>query len=463
MDDVTRGLAAGQAIGAQDFSPLRRRLRGELVLPADAGYAQARSVWNGMVDRYPAAVAYCATQDDVIEAVNFARSACLPIAVRSGGHNIAGASVCDDGLVIDLSRMKRIDVDPARGVARAMAGLNLGEFDEATQAFGLATTMGVNRDTGIAGLTLGGGFGKLGRKYGLTCDNLLAAEVVTADGRMVRASASENADLFWGLRGGGGNFGIVTAFEYQLHRLGTTVLVASATFAERHARDALKFYHEFSRNAPDEVSADAALASLPSGARVFSISACYCGPAEQGERVLRPLTTWGTPLETRLARVPYLQVQAAGDSVFPRGQRYYWKAQFLREIADGAIDALLAAFATVPSVGSLVVLQQVGGAIGRVAPQATAFVNRDAAYDCFPVAIWQDPADDEANVRWSRDFWFAMRPFSTGGVYVNNLGDEGADRVRAAYGANYDRLAALKRTYDPANLFSRNANIPPPP
>ena len=462
MDDLTRDILTGQRIGMPDFSPLRRRLRGELVLPADAGYARARSVWNGMVDRYPAALAFCTSSDDVVAAVDFARDAPVPIAVRSGGHNIAGASVCDDGLVIDLSRMKHIVVDPQRGIASAMAGLTLGEFDTATQAFGLATTMGVNGDTGIAGLTLGGGFGKLGRKYGLTCDNLLAADVVTADGRMLRASESENADLFWGLRGGGGNFGIVTAFEYRLHRLGTTVLVASATFAERDARDAMKFYYEFSRNAPDEVTADAALASLPSGARVFSVSACHCGPAEQAESTLRHLVTHGTPLDARIARVPYLQVQAAGDSVFPRGQRYYWKAQFLREISDAAIDALLAAFTSVPSAKSLVVLQHLGGAIGKIAPQDTAFVNRDANYDCFPVAIWNDADDDAANIGWSRELWAAMRPFSTGGVYVNNLGDEGADRVRAAYGANYDRLAALKRTYDPANLFRRNANIPPP-
>ena len=463
MDEMAQPAVVAERTEAPDFTSLRQGLRGELLVPSDPGYAAARMVWNGMVNRHPAAIAYCAGTDDVIEAVNFARFASLPIAVRSGGHNVGGASVCDDGLVIDLSRMKGIRVDDGRRVARACAGLSLGEFDAATQQFGLATTMGVNADTGIAGLTLGGGFGKLGRKFGLTCDNLLAADVVTADGRLLHASQSENEDLFWGLRGGGGNFGIVIAFEYRLHPIGTKMLAASAVFAEQHAREAMRFYYEFSSNAPDEVSVDAALAMQPSGERVFSISACYCGPAEAGERVLRPIISHGNPIEARMTTVPYLHLQSVADSVFPRGQRYYWKAQFLRDIPDAAIDALLGAFAAAPSVKSLAVLQQVGGAIGRVPLSATAFGHRDAAYDCFPVAIWQDAADDEANMSWARDLWAAMRPFSTGGVYVNNLGDEGEDRVRAAYGANFHRLTTLKRAYDPTNLFRLNANIKPLP
>jgi FAD/FMN-containing dehydrogenase len=357
--------------------------------------------------------------------------------------------------------MKGIAVDPERRIARAEAGLNLGELDTATQAHGLATTMGVNTDTGIAGLTLGGGFGRLGRKYGLTCDNLLAAEIVTADGTLLRTSAGEHPDLFWALRGGGGNFGVVTAFEYRLHPVGPALLVGSVLHAYDRAREAMRFYDTFSRSAPDELSVDAALVTLPTGERAFSISACFVGSPEAGEPVVAPLMAFGSPIESRLRTLPYLQIQSAGDGLFPRGRRYYWKAQFLREIEDGAIDALLDSYAQAPSPSSLLVFQQVGGAIARVPAADSPYANRDAAVDCFPIAIWDDPADDEANMRWARDLWAAVRPFSTGGVYANNLGDEGGDRVREAYGANYARLAAVKRRYDPTNFFRLNQNIRP--
>jgi FAD/FMN-containing dehydrogenase len=443
-----------------DTAHLRRALRGELVASGDPGYDQARKVWNGMVDRRPAAVIYCAGADDVVAAVTFARARNLLVAVRAGGHNIAGSSVCDSGVVIDVSRMKSIEVDAERRVARAQAGLSLGEFDAATQAFGLATTMGVNSDTGIAGLTLGGGFGKLGRKHGLSCDNLLAADIVTADGRLLKASASENADLFWAIRGGGGNFGIVTAFEYQLFPVGPLLLTASVQHSYDDAREAMRFYHAFASAAPDELSLDAALVTAPTGERLFSISACYAGSLEEGERAIRPLREYGSPVAECFGPLSYLQIQSAGDSIFPRGRRYYWKAQFLRELADAAIDTLLAAYATAPSE-SLLVLQHVGGAIARVPTAETPYANRDALYDCFPVAIWDDPADDEAHIRWARDLWDAMRPFSTGGVYANNLGEEGTERVQAAFGANYARLAAVKNKYDPTNFFRLNQNIRP--
>ncbi len=439
----------------------RPRIKGRVLLEGEAGYDEARRVWNGAIDRKPALIAYCTDTRDVVEAVTFARSRTFPVAVRSGGHNVAGLSVCDGGMVIDLSRMKRIDVDPARRTARAEAGLDLGEFDRATQAHGLATTMGVNSDTGIAGLTLGGGFGKLGRKYGLTCDNLIAAEVVTAEGRVLRASATENADLFWGLRGGGGNFGIVTAFEYRLHAIGTALRVASALHPYERAREAMRFYDAFARGAPDAVNVDAALVTLPSGDRFFSISGTYVGAPEEGERALAPIVDYGTPVETRRATVPYLEIQSGGDALFPRGRRYYWKAQFLREIGAGAIDALLDAYARAPSTSSLLVFQQVGGAIARVPVADTPYANRNAVFDCFPIAIWDAPAEDDVNMRWARDLWTAARPYSTGGVYANNLGDEGEGRVRDAYGENYARLVALKGKYDPTNFFRLNQNIRP--
>jgi FAD/FMN-containing dehydrogenase len=320
--------------------------------------------------------------------------------------------------------------------------------------------MGVNADTGIAGLTLGDGFGKLGRKHGLSCDNLVAVEIVTADGRLPKANAAENADLFWGVRGGGGNFGIVTAFEYKLHPVGPLLLAGSVLHRYEEAREAMRFYRAFSSKAPDELSLDAALVTAPSGERFFSISACYIGPLGEGEKIVRPLREHGTPVEDRIGPVSYLQIQSAGDSLFPRGRRYYWKAQFMREITDQAIDTLLAAYTTAPSE-SLLVLQQVGGAISRVPVDETPYANRDALYDCFPISIWDNPADDEAHIWWARDLWDAMRPFSTGGVYANNLGEEGADRVRAAYGENYPGLAALKTKYDPTNFFRFNQNIRP--
>lgn len=440
---------------------LRQGLQGEVVLPTDAGYDEARKVWNGAIDKRPAAIVFCANADDVVQAVTHARSQGRLVAIRSGGHNVAGLSVCDGGMVIDLSRMKKIVVDPERRIARAEAGLTLGEFDAATQAHGLATTMGVNGDTGIAGLTLGGGFGKLGRKHGLSCDNLIAAEIVTADGRLLRASAGEHPDLFWALRGGGGNFGIVTVFEYRLHPLGPALLVGSVLHAFDHAREAMRFYDKFSRDAPDEMSVDAALVTLPSGERRFSISACYAGPPEAGGPVIAPLMEFGSAVEGRLQAIPYLQIQSAGDSLFPRGRRYYWKAQFLREISDGAIEALLDAYAKAPNHSSLLVFQQVGGAIARLPASHSPYANRNAALDCFPIAIWDDPADDEANIGWARELWSALRPFSTGGVYANNLGDEGEERVRDAYGANYARLAAIKKQYDPTNFFRLNQNVRP--
>ena len=437
---------------------LRAGLNGSVVLPGDPSYDDDRKVWNGMVDKKPAVIIFCQTSSDVILAVEFAKSENAAVSVRAGGHNIAGCSVCDGGVVIDLSRMKRIDIDPERRIARVEAGLTLGEFDRATQEHGLATTMGVNSDTGIAGLTLGGGLGKLARKHGLTCDNLLAAEVVTADGRLRRASPDDDADLYWALRGGGGNFGVVTSFEYRLHPLGPRVLSGPLAYDFSEAREAMRFYAQFSRSAPDALSLDAGLATAPTGERSFRVSACYVGPLDAGEKVLEPLRRFGPPQTDEIAPVPYLQIQSGNDSTFPRGKRYYWKAQFLRELTDAAIDTLIAQYAEAPA-SSLLVLQHVGGAVARTPTSDTAYFNRDALYDCFPISIWDDAKDDGRHIAWARATWNAMARFSTGGVYVNNLGDEGEDRVRAAYGGNFARLLDLKTKYDPTNLFRANQNI----
>jgi FAD/FMN-containing dehydrogenase len=446
---------------SRDAEAFRRRFSGELVEPKDRGYDAARAVWNGMIDRRPALIAYCANRNDVVEAVTLAGSTGVLTAVRSGGHNIAGSSLCDGGLVIDLSRMNRVTVDPARRLARAEGGALLADLDAATQSHGLATTTGVNSDTGLIGLTLGGGIGRLGRLHGLSCDNMVSAEMVTAAGEVLTASADKNADLFWGLRGGGGNFGIVTAMTYQLQPLGPTVLAGGLVYESSRVREAMRLYAEASAAAPDALCLDGALITLPDGSHGFSIAACYGGPMTEGERVLEPLRRALPVLADRIGPASYVELQKAGDASFPRGHRFYWKAQFLRALTPAAINALIDGFRSVPSTRSFFVFQQVGGAIARVPPDATAYANREAAYDSFPVSIWNDPTADEANIAWARAMYAALKPFAMEGVYVNNLGDEGADRVKAAYGVNYDRLVALKRKYDPDNLFRLNQNIRP--
>jgi FAD/FMN-containing dehydrogenase len=460
MSAAAEGSSAGR--GLNGIEGLGAELGGGLLRPGDAAYEGARRLWNGMVDKRPTAIARCAVAEDVRRAVLFARGAGLEVAVRGGGHSIAGASSCDGGLMIDLSPMKGIRVDPEHRTARAEPGVLLGEFDAATQAHGLATTMGVNSDTGIAGLTLGGGLGRLGRSVGLACDNLLAAEVVLADGHLVRASEEENADLFWGLRGGGGNFGIVTAFEYRLHPLGPTLLGGMLLWDWSVARDAMRHYAAFCAAAPDEVDALGVLLTAPDGAPMFAVSAFCAGSLARGGVALWPLRESGPrPAQDLVEPVAYTALQASADGLFPRGRRYYLKSHFLPRLEGAAIDALLDLFARVPSPMSVVGLQQAGGAIARVPADATAYANRDAAFDCFPIAIWEDAAQDAANIAWSRAVWEAMRPFATGGVYVNNLGEEGEERIRAAYGPNYARLAALKARYDPTNLFRLNQNIRP--
>jgi FAD/FMN-containing dehydrogenase len=438
-------------------------LRGLLLCPGDVGYDDTRKVWNGMIARRPALIARCAGVADVIAAVNFARTHHVLVSVRGGGHNAPGIAVCQGGLMIDLAGMRSVRVDPVRRTARAEGGTTWGDFDRETQAFGLATTGGIVSDTGIAGLTLGGGLGWLAGKYGLTCDNLLSADLVPADGQVLTVSATEHADLFWGLRGGGGNFGVVTSFEYQLHPVGP-VLAGMVLYPFTKAKEALTFYRDFATAIPDEVNTVGVLLTSPDGVPVVAIAVCYNGSLDAGEKVLRPLREFGPPLADVISPMAYCQVQTLFDAAMVRGRRYYFKSNFMQRISDGAIDTLIERFATVPSPLSLVYFQQLGKAANRAGATATAFSHRDALCEWGCDAVWLDPAADGVHIQWSQALAEAMRPFTTGSDYVNHIGletDEGAERIRAAYGANYERLVTLKNTYDPTNLFRHNQNIKP--
>jgi FAD/FMN-containing dehydrogenase len=413
-----------------------------------------------MIDRRPLAVIRSVDASDVVRCIAFARRHDLPLSVRGGGHSVAGNAVRDGAVMLDLSGMKAVRVDPGTRTVRAEPGLTLGEFDRATQAFGLATTLGVVSVTGIAGLTLGGGLGWLNGRYGLACDNLISADVATADGQLLRASAQENEDLFWGIRGGGGNFGVVTSFEYDLHPV-DLVLAGGLTYPLSVAPRVLRFYDDFVKAAPDELSTAASLALTPTGEPTVSIAVCYSGPIADGERVLRPLRTFHLPVEDGIQPIPYTVLQSARDEGFPSGRMHYWKSGWLRDLTDAAIETLMRFIPQMPSSASGVGLQQMHGAASRVASSATAFPHRSAQHDFLIGSQWSDVADSDRNVEWTRALFEAMQPHLEESVYVNNLGDEGAGRVRAAYGENYSRLAAVKRTYDPDNLFRANQNIDP--
>ncbi len=450
---------------------LRPAFRGELLWPGEAGYEAARRIWNGAIDRRPALIARCTGVADVLAAVRFARERELPVAVRGGGHNVAGTAVCDAGLVIDLSPMKGMRVDPAGRRAHAQPGLLWGEFDRETQAFGLAAPGGIVTHTGVAGLTLGGGIGWLMRKHGLTCDNLRSVDIVTADGQFVRASAAEHPELFWGVRGGGGNFGIVTSFEFALHPVGPTVLAGGVLYPAAEAAQVLRRYREYAELAPEELTTILFLRYAPPlpvlpehvhGQPVIAIFACYAGPVEEGERAVAPLRRLGTPLADLVRPIAYTAHQGTFDAAVPHGLRYYWKSDYLAGFSDAAIEQLVARAWDMPSRKSYTIIFQLGGAVRRTGEDDAAFSGREAPYALNINAVWSDPAEDEAQVAWARGFWEAMRPFATGGVYVNFLGAEGEDRVRAAYGAaKYQRLVALKRRYDPTNFFRLNQNIKP--
>ncbi len=451
---------AQHAIHEAVVQDLRSTLRGDLLQLGDAGYEAARTIWNGMIDRHPALIARCRGAADVLAAVNFAREQGLPLAVRGGGHGVAGKAVCDGGLMIDLSPMKSIRIDPIGRTAHAEPGVLWEEFDREAHAFGLATVGGVVGTTGIAGLTLGGGQGWLTGKYGLTLDNLLAADVVTADGRLLHASAAEHPDLFWALRGAGANFGVVTSFEYRLHPVGT-VLGGMVVHPLDRAVDVLRFYREFAAQQPDELTTYAGLLSMPDGTPIIALVTCYAGPLDAAERAVAPLRRFGTPIADTIAPIPYPAMQAVMGGGFPYGRQNYWKSGLTGTISDDLIAAVVEYFGRVPSPFTAIAFADCHGAYARIGQGDTAYAHRDLQWDLNILGNWADPAETDRNMGWVRECFAAVEPHLSRGVYVNDLGDETDERVRAAYGANHDRLVAVKTKYDPANLFRQNQNIAP--
>jgi FAD/FMN-containing dehydrogenase len=440
---------------------LSARFLGVLLRPDQSGYDEVRRVHNGMIDRRPALIAGCLGNADIVDAVNFARTHGLELAVRGGGHNVAGRAVCDDGLMLDMSLMKGIHVDPLRRTARAQGGVTWREFNRETQAHGLATTGGVISTTGIAGLTLGGGLGWLMAKHGLAMDNLVSAEVVTASGDIVRASKEENADLFWGLQGGGGNFGAVSWLEYRLHPVGT---VTSGLIAHPfdHARDVLKFFREITSGLPDDLTIFGGLLHAPDAAQIAVMIVCHCGPLAEAETALEPIKKFGTPILDSVGPTSYEETNKMLDAGFPRGALNYWKSNFVSELSEQAIDTLISQFASCPSPMSGLLLEHIHGAATRVGVSETAFPHRREGYNFLVVSEWLDPADNARNIAWARESYDLMLPYFSRGRYVNYLGeDDGEDAVAAAYGPNYQRLRELKAKYDPNNLFHLNQNIRP--
>ncbi|MDQ1429440.1 MAG: hypothetical protein QOF40_42 [Actinomycetota bacterium] len=444
---------------------------GRLHAPGDAEYDVARAVFNAMIDRRPAVVAVCGSTADVVAAVNYARDEGLPLSVYCGGHAVTGAAVCDDGVCLDLRGMKGIEVDPVARTARADAGLNWGEFDAATQEHGLAVTGGRVPDTGIAGLALGSGSGWLERKLGFTCDNLLAAEVVTADGQIVTASATENPDLFWGLRGGGGNFGVVTSFLLQLHPIGPIVLGGLLVWPAPMANEVARFWRDFMLSAPDEVGGALAFITAPPadfvpepvrGHPILGCVVCYAGDVAEGEEVLRPLREFGPPPLDLLGPMPYTAVQDLITEANPHGRRNYWSADFLDELPDEAIDTFVEHATNPVSPFSQMLVIPGGGAIARVPEDATAFGARTAPFNTHFLSMWESEADDEQNIAYTRAIAAAMKPWTSGRAYLNFIGDEGLHRIEASFGEQkYARLQELKGKWDPNNLFSHNQNIKP--
>jgi FAD/FMN-containing dehydrogenase len=441
------------------FDALQKQLRGSLLTRGSAEYDASRRIWNAMIDRRPGAIVCCSGPADVQAAVRFAANEGIYPAIRGGGHNAAGLAMVDDGMVIDLSRMKGIFVQPADRTVTAQTGLTWGEFDRETHVYGLATTGGVISTTGIAGLTLGGGVGWLMGRCGLACDNTLNYDVVLANGEIVRANAMEREDLFWALKGGGGNFGVVTSITYRMHPI-KDLLSGLLLYPLSEARDVIRFYRDFTTaGIPDELTIYAASLSTPDGTPVVSLIPAWCGDLEQGERVLDPVRKFGSPIADMIARMPYPAMQQLIDGVAPFGLRSYWKSQFLRELTDEAIDQFVYFAETSASPRSLAILEHAHGAVTRVPYDATAFPTRSSPYDHVVIGAWTDPAEDEPNITWTRKFYAGMEAWSAHLVYVNALDRDDTSRIPQAYGPNYKRLCEVKEKYDPDNRFRHNQNI----
>ena len=450
----------GTVVGQDRIKQFQATFRGEVIQPADFGYEKARKIWNASIDKRPGIIARCAGVADVIATVNFARENELLVAVRGGGHNVAGRALCDDGIVIDLSGMTGIHVNAKNHTARVQGGATLGDLDRETHVFGLAVPAGIISKTGIAGLALGGGVGWLVRKYGLTCDNVLSFDIVTADGKPRVASANENQDLFWALRGGGGNFGVVTSFEFRVHPV-STVLGGLVMYPRDRAVEVLRFYRDFTQSAPEELTAYAALLHSPDGVPAVAVIVCYCGELAEGEQVLKSLRNFSSPIADMIQPMPFPQMQTLLDAAFPDGNYNYWKSTFLREFGDDAIAVLVehANRATSPLTG--VVIEYYGGAASRVGVSETAFAQRQAQYSIAFLAQWTNPEESQVHIEWARALADSIRPFSSGAYYLNYLGEEGEDTIKAAFGLNHDRLMTVKKKYDPNNFFCLNQNIKP--
>jgi len=465
-----RPLANGPALADSTLREFAESLRGQLIRRGDAEYDGARRVYNAMIDRYPLLIARCADVADVISSVNFARDNKLLLAIRSGGHNGPGLGVCDDGLVIDLSPMKGIRIDPVARTARVETGCTLGDVDHATHVFGLATPSGIISTTGVGGITLGGGLGNLTRTAGLSIDNMLEADVVLADGRFVTANAEKNADLFWALRGGGGNFGVVTSILYRLHPI-DTVYAGPMLWSIDRAEEVLRWYRDFIPQAPESLNGFFAFLTVPpaapfpeelQGQVMCGVVWCYTGPLESAESMLAPARErFGGPDLDWVGPLPLPALQSMFDAVYPPGDQWYWKADFVDEIPDEAIRRHVAFARQMPTWKCTTHLYPIDGASGRVAKDATAWAYRDAKWSEVIVGVSSDPADADRITKWAREYWEAIHPYTAGGGYINMMMEEGVDRIKATYGENYDRLAAIKSTYDPANLFRVNQNIAP--
>jgi len=446
----------------EQLAQLRAEVSGAVLMPGEPGYDEARRVHNGLIDRKPAVIVRCTTTADVVDAVNFGRNRGLPISVRGGGHNVAGRAVVDAGLMIDLAPMKGIHVDPGEKTARAQPGLTWKEFNRATQLHGLAVTGGVVGSTGIAGLTLGGGLGWLMGKYAMAVDNLVSAEIVTADGKVVTASASENPDLFWAIRGGGGNFGVVTSFEYHLHPVGPMVYGGLVAHPFAAAKEVLRFYREFTAALPDELTAFVGLAHTPDGANKACLMLfCHCGTPEQAERDLAPVRAFGNPIDVALGPIPYSTLNGMLDAGFPKGALNYWKANFLSSLSDVAIDAIVDRYDRCAFPMSAIVLEHFHGQVTRIDPEATAYPHRQQGYNVVLAGQWMDPAQGGDVTSWIRGTYAALEPSMADGRYVNYLADDEGDQVARAYGPNYARLQRVKARYDPHNLFRMNQNVTP--